>query len=180
MSQGSHPHPRTCYCCHKGHTHILFVTWPKYHSPIQACTLFWLVTQTKDLQPTSTFLVFSAVADMVAWVFTNMGIEHHLLLEAPGSRQGAQCREIALKTFRMLGIPVAPGLERHIILPSTSGHQSKSFHMKVQVQTEDGVGQGVMLWEIASAAVLSTPGTCYCATHIHKINKEYRLSGNIS
>ena len=58
--------------------------------------------------------IFSAVADTIAWVLTQSGIQHHLhylddflFLCAPHSQSGAQALEIALRLFNMLGIPVA-------------------------------------------------------------------------
>ena len=58
--------------------------------------------------------IFSAVADTIAWVLTQSGIQHHLhylddflFLCAPHSQSGAQALEIALRMFNMLGIPVA-------------------------------------------------------------------------
>ena len=54
--------------------------------------------------------IFSAVANTIAWVLTQSGIQHHLhylddflFLCAPHSQSGAQALEIALQMFNMLG-----------------------------------------------------------------------------
>ena len=58
--------------------------------------------------------IFSAVADVIAWACTQMGISYHLhylddflLLGAPGAQLGARNLDIALRTFHLLGVPVA-------------------------------------------------------------------------
>ena len=58
--------------------------------------------------------IFSALADLVAWVLDQQGIRHQLhylddflFLGAPDSLQGAESLAIALRVFEMLGIPVA-------------------------------------------------------------------------
>ena len=58
--------------------------------------------------------IFSALADLVAWVLNQQGIRHQqhylddfLFLGAPDSMQGAESLAIALRVFEMLGIPVA-------------------------------------------------------------------------
>ena len=58
--------------------------------------------------------IFSAVADMVAWVLHCAGIQHQLhyiddflFLGAPDTGEGARALSIALEVFQLLGIPVA-------------------------------------------------------------------------
>jgi hypothetical protein len=58
--------------------------------------------------------IFSAVADMMAWALHWAGIRHlihylddFLLMGAPDSEEGAQILDLALRTFQLLGIPVA-------------------------------------------------------------------------
>ena len=56
--------------------------------------------------------IFSALADLVAWVLDQQGIRHQLhyllFLGAPDSLQGAESLAVASRVFEMLGIPVAP------------------------------------------------------------------------
>ena len=58
--------------------------------------------------------IFSAVADLIAWVLNQVGIKcqiHYLddflFIGAPGTDQAAQALTIVLETFNTLGIPVA-------------------------------------------------------------------------
>lgn len=62
----------------------------------------------------STPQIFSAVADLVAWVLHQHGIKHQLhylddflFREAPNSKETAQILPLVLEIFRVLGIPIA-------------------------------------------------------------------------
>lgn len=89
---------------HPGDYHLLGIRWHE-RTYVDRALPFGLRSAPK---------IFSAVADIIAWVFTTMGIEYHLhylddflLLGAPGSQQGAIFLDIAMSIFHMLGIPVA-------------------------------------------------------------------------
>ena len=58
--------------------------------------------------------IFSAVADMMAWVLHRAGIQHFLhylddflFFVSPNSKEGALILDLACKTFALLGIPVS-------------------------------------------------------------------------
>ena len=98
---------KAAYCIvpvHPADCHLLDIRW-KGKTYVDRALPFGLRSAPK---------IFSAVADVVAWVFMKMGIPDHLhylddflLLVVPGSQRGAHALDIALRLFHLLGVPVA-------------------------------------------------------------------------